>query len=177
MDYNKFFGLSSLLYRKQEPTQSTPKKPATKVKISKPRPRETSPVPEDSPKATPEPSKKDKAPVDLYYYQSVGLQDNGTDSDSSSNDSSSSYEQSSSDLESQYADISGLLMVQPSTSTPGVHESDEESDDKDQDSSQTEPVPPFSASESSSKPFSTPWFTFDDIPCHKWPVRYQEFAA
>ncbi|KAH9686095.1 hypothetical protein KPL70_014223 [Citrus sinensis] len=154
MDYNKFFGLSSLFYRNQEPTQSTPKKPAT------------------------------KAPVHQYYYQSVGLQNNGADSDSSSNDSSSSYEQSSSDSESQYVDISGLLMVQPSTkteelstSTPGVHESDEESENKDQDSSQTEPVPPSSASESSSKPSSTPRFTFDDIPRHKWPTRYQEFAA
>ncbi|KAH9686096.1 hypothetical protein KPL70_014224 [Citrus sinensis] len=159
MDYNKFFGLSSLLYRNQEPAQSTPKKPATKVKISEPKPRETSPIPEDSSKATPEPSKKDKALIHQYYYKSVGSQDNNVD-------------------------ISGLLMVQPSTkaeepstSTPGVHESDEESENRNQDSSQTEPVPPSSASESSSKPSSTPWFTFNDIPRHKWPARYQEFAA
>ena len=66
---------------------------------------------------------------------------------------------------------------EPSTSTPGVHESDEESENRNQDSSQTEPVPPSSASESSSKPSSTPWFTFNDIPRHKWPARYQEFAA
>ena len=27
------------------------------------------------------------------------------------------------------------------------------------------------------KPSSTSWFTFDDIPHHKWPARLQEFAA
>ena len=27
------------------------------------------------------------------------------------------------------------------------------------------------------KPSSASWFTFDDIPHHKWPARLQEFAA
>ncbi|KAH9649285.1 hypothetical protein KPL70_025928 [Citrus sinensis] len=113
MDYNKFFGLSHLLYKNLElpTTPSTSKKPATK-------------------------------------------------------------EQSSSDPESQYADISGLLMVQPSAV---VDESDDEN--ADQGSSQTEPTPPNPpAPETSSKPSSTQWFTFDDIPHHKWPAKHQEFA-
>ncbi|KAH9744206.1 hypothetical protein KPL70_003592 [Citrus sinensis] len=181
MDYNKFFGLSHLLYR--DPTPPSPsKKPATKVKISEPKPKETSPIPEDSPKATLEP-RKDKAPVHQYFYQSVGLQGSDPNSDTSSYYSSISQEQSSSDLESQYAYIFGLLMVQqstkteePSTSTPVVDESDDEN--ADQGSSQTEPIPPNPpAPETSSKPSSTQWFTFDDIPHHKWPGRYQEFAA
>ena len=29
----------------------------------------------------------------------------------------------------------------------------------------------------STKPSSTSWFTFDDIPRHKWYARLQEFAA
>ena len=66
---------------------------------------------------------------------------------------------------------------EPSTSTPSVHKSNEESENRDQDSSQTEPVPPSAAPESSPKPSPTSWFTFDDIPRHKWQARYQEFAA
>ena len=60
---------------------------------------------------------------------------------------------------------------EPSTSTP-----DEESENRNQASSQTELVPPSLAFDYSSKPSSTPWFTFDDIPRQKWPARYQEFA-
>ena len=74
-------------------------------------------------------------------------------------------------------------MVQPSTkteelstSTPVVDESDD--DNGDQGSSQTEPIPPNPpAPEISFKPYLTQWFTFDDIPRHKWPTRHQEFAA
>lgn len=165
MDYNKFFGLSHLLYR--DPTPPSPsKKLAMKVKISEPKPKETSPIPEDSPKATPEP-RKDKAPIHQYFYQSVGLQGSDPDSDSSSYYSSSSQEQSSSDSESQYTDISGLLIVQPSakteepnTSTPIVDESDDEN--ADQGSSQIEPIPPNPPEpETSFKPSSTQWFTFE----------------
>ena len=177
MDYNKFFGLSHLLSRNQEPptTPSTSKKPATKVRISEPKPKETSPIPEDSPKSTLEPTKKDKALVHQYFYHNIGTQNSNPDSDSSSVDSSSSssYEQSSLGSESQYANIFGLFMVQPSvkteepsTSTPVVEESDDEN--QDQGSSQTELVPPNpQALETSSKPSSTQWFTFDDIPRHK----------
>ena len=36
-------------------------------------------------------------------------------------------------------------------------------------------VPP--VSEKSSKPSSSPWFTFDDIPLHKWQAQHQEFST
>ena len=65
---------------------------------------------------------------------------------------------------------------EPSTSTPVVEESNDENEG--QDNSQTElilPNPP--APEPSSKPSSTQWFTFDDIPRHKWLARHQEFTA
>ncbi|KAH9780689.1 hypothetical protein KPL71_008173 [Citrus sinensis] len=89
------------------------------------------------------------------------------------------------DSESQYADISSLLMAtkteDPSTSTPVVDIpiAEESSDDNaNVKGSQTEPVPSIpSVYEKSSKPSSCPWFTFDDIPRHKWQARHQEFAA
>ncbi|KAH9716795.1 hypothetical protein KPL71_021577 [Citrus sinensis] len=96
-----------------------------------------------------------------------------------------SSEQTSLDSKSQYAYISGLLMAtkteDPSTYTPvvGTLIAEESSDDNDNvQGSQTEPTPSIPpVSEKSSKPSSSPWFTFDDIPRHKWQARHQEFAA
>ena len=60
----------------------------------------------------------------------------------------------------------------PSTYTPvvGTLIAEESSDDNDNvQGSQTEPTPSIPpVSEKSSKPSSSPWFTFDDIPRHKW---------
>ena len=65
---------------------------------------------------------------------------------------------------------------EPSTSTPVVDESDDEN--ADQGSSQTELVPLNPPTpETSSKPSSTQWFTFNDISRHKWPARHQECVA
>ena len=59
---------------------------------------------------------------------------------------------------------------EPSTSAPIVESDDE---NEDQGSSQTEPIPPNPpAPKNSSKPSSIQWFTFDDIPRHKWPARH-----
>ena len=60
-----------------------------------------------------------------------------------------------------------------STSTPIIEQSSNVNND-DQ-GSQIEPVPPALAPpvyETSSKPSSSPWFTFDDILHRKWPARY-----
>ncbi|KAH9680182.1 hypothetical protein KPL71_026457 [Citrus sinensis] len=74
--------------------------------------------------------------------------------------------------------ISGLLMAtkteDPSTSAPVVDASSDDDNNADQ-GSQTELVPP--VPEKSSKPSSSPWFTFDDIPRHKWQAQHQEFVA
>ena len=83
---------------------------------------------------------------------------------------------SSSNFEEDLADISRLLMVQPSTGsnkpssssppqTPIVEEADYD----------TNPTP--HQENSSSKPSNGPWFTFDNIPKMKWPGRFQEFSA
>ena len=75
------------------------------------------------------------------------------------------------------ADISKLLMVQPSTgsndpspsspppTTPIVEEAE----------SDTNPTTP--SHDNPPKPLNGPWFTFDDIPKVKWLVRFQEFSA
>ena len=74
--YNQFFGFSHLQPTAQ-PKPSSPKKSKSKVKILDPNSKPTSsssipPVPpEDSPKATPEPPKKDKGPMDQYHYHDV----------------------------------------------------------------------------------------------------------
>ncbi|KAH9671279.1 hypothetical protein KPL70_017307 [Citrus sinensis] len=92
--------------------------------------------------------------------------------------SSSSYDSlnASTDSESEYADITGILMA-TETANPSASTSTPIVDDNPPDqSSQTEPIPPL-VDEHSTKPSSASWFTFDDIPRHKWAARLQEFAA
>ncbi|KAH9686158.1 hypothetical protein KPL70_014259 [Citrus sinensis] len=158
--YNKFFRFSHL---QPTPQPSSPKKARSKVKISEPRPKATSSSststipPEESP------------------------QDHSSDSsepETHNSCSSSSYDSSnaSTNSESEYADITGILMASEtadpsaSTSTPIV------ADNPSDQASQTEPIP-LPVHEHLIKPSSTSWFTFDDIPRHKWAARLQEFAA
>ena len=141
--YDQFFGLSHLYSTNPNipsappPKYTSPKRAKSKVKISKPPPKEDLQVPEDSPKATLEPPKIDKAPAYQYHYQQINFQDN--DSNSTSEESlpftytPNSSDHTSSDSESHYADISGLLMAtkteDPSTSTPVVEESFDDNND------------------------------------------------
>ncbi|KAH9686206.1 hypothetical protein KPL70_014287 [Citrus sinensis] len=189
--YDQFFGLSHLhnIPSVPPPKHTSPKRSKSKVKISKPPPKEDLQVPKDSPTVTPEPPKKDKAPAYQYHYQHIDSLNNDSDSTSEeslpSTEILSSSEQTSLDSKSQYADISSLLMAtkieDPSTSTPIVDTpiAEEFSDDNDNvQGSQTESVPSVPpVFEKSSKPSSSPWFTFDDIPRQKWQARHQEFAA
>ncbi|KAH9780711.1 hypothetical protein KPL71_008183 [Citrus sinensis] len=183
--YNQFFGFSHL---QPTPQPSSPKKPRSQVKISEPRPKATSSSftstipPEDSPQAIPKPLNKDKGPMDQYHYRTVQIRssDSSDSSEPETNHSSSSSSyassQASTDSESEYADITGILMAtetadpSASTSTPIVD------DNPSDQTSQTDPVPP-PVHEHSTKPSSASWFTFDDIPRHKWAARHQEFTA
>ncbi|KAH9671278.1 hypothetical protein KPL70_017307 [Citrus sinensis] len=183
--YNQFFGFSHL---QPTPQPSSPKKARSKVKIFEPRPKATSSSststipPEESPQDRPEPLKKDKGPMDQYHYHTVQTQSSDS-SDSSEPEtynscSSSSYDSlnASTDSESEYADITGILMA-TETANPSASTSTPIVDDNPPDqSSQTEPIPPL-VDEHSTKPSSASWFTFDDIPRHKWAARLQEFAA
>ncbi|KAH9697996.1 hypothetical protein KPL71_023832 [Citrus sinensis] len=197
--YNQFFGFSHLQPTPQ-PQPSSPKKSKSKVKISEPKSQPTSsssvPLvpPEDSPKATPEPPKKDKGPMDQYHYHTVqdsssgsseqetGYESNSSESNSSSSSSSTNSTSTFTDSESEYADITSILMAtktedrSASTSTPIVEDSSSNDEHK---ASHTEPVPPMPppAHDHSTKPSLASWFTFDDIPHYRWPARLQEFAA
>ena len=68
----------------------------------------------------------------------------------------------------------------PSTSiaTPIVEDNSFDAENK---TSPIEPEPepsmPPPTPDHSTKSPSASWFTFDDIPRHKWPARLQEFAA
>ncbi|KAH9668401.1 hypothetical protein KPL70_021402 [Citrus sinensis] len=160
----------------------------SEIILSKPDPKatsssSTSTIPlEESPQDRLEPLKKDKGPMDQYHYHTVQTQSSDSSDFSEpkthNSCSSSSYDSSnaSTDSESEYADITGILMAtettdpSASTSTPIVD------DNPSDQASQTEPIPP-PVHEHSTKPSSASWFTFDDIPRHKWAARLQEFAA
>ncbi|KAH9657972.1 hypothetical protein KPL70_023297 [Citrus sinensis] len=189
--YNPFFGFSHL---QPTPQPSSPRKSKSKVKISEPKPKvpsssSTSTIPpEDLPQDIPEPLKKDKDPMDQYHYHTIQNQSsdssepetinesNPSESNPSSSNSSTNSDSTSTDSESEYADITGILMAtetadpSASTSTPIVE------DHPSNQASQTDPMPP-PVHEHSTKPSSASWFTFDDIPRHKWSARLQEFAA
>ncbi|KAH9801869.1 hypothetical protein KPL71_001186 [Citrus sinensis] len=158
--YNQFFGFSHL---QPTPQPSSPKKARSKVQISEPRPKATS----SSSTSTIPP---DESPQD-HSSDSSGPETHNSCS-SSSYDSSNA----STDSESEYANITGILMAtetadpSASTSTPIVD------DNPSDQASQTEPIPP-PVHEHSTKPSSASWFTFDDIPRQKWAARLQEFAA
>ena len=131
---------------------------------------------EDSPKTTPEPPKKDKGPMDQYHYHVV--QDSSSDSSkletiyesntSESNLSSSSLSSNSAgtstNSESEYADITSVLMAtktedpSASTSTPIIEDSFSDDETK---TSQTKPMQPMTplAPDHSTKPSSASWFS------------------
>ena len=132
--------------------------------------------------------------MDQYHYHVVQhmssnssepelvYESNPSESHPSSSSSSANSAGTSTNSESEYANITSILMAtktedpSASTSTPIVEDN---SFDHENEASQTEPVPPMPspAPDHSTKPFSASWFTFDDIPRHKWPTRLQEFAA
>ena len=63
-----------------------------------------------------------------------------------------------------------------STSTPSIEDSSSDDEHKASHTKSVPPMPP-PAHDHSTKPSSASWFTFDDIPRHKWLARLQEFAA
>ncbi|KAH9792715.1 hypothetical protein KPL71_004244 [Citrus sinensis] len=132
--------------------------------------------------------------MDQYHYHIVQntssdssepetiYESNPSESNPSSSSSSTNSVGTSTDSESEYADITSILMAtkteDPSTSTttPIVEDSSSDAETK---ASLTEPEPsmPPPVPDHSTKPSPASWFTFDDIPRHKWPARLQEFAA
>ncbi|KAH9680140.1 hypothetical protein KPL71_026434 [Citrus sinensis] len=143
---------------------------------------------------TPRTPKKDNGLMDQYHYHIVQNSSsdsseletvyelNPSESNLSFSSSSTNSVGTSTDSESEYADITSILMAtkteypSTSTATPIV---DDSSSDTEKKASPTEPGPsmPPPVPDHSTKPSSASWFTFDDIPRHKWSARLQEFAA
>ncbi|KAH9716804.1 hypothetical protein KPL71_021584 [Citrus sinensis] len=108
---------------------------------------------------------------------------NPSESDRSSSFSSSTNSVGTSiDFESEYVDITSILMATKtedpsvSTATPIVEESSSDAENQAAPI-ESEPSMPPPVSNHSTKQSSASWFTFNDIPRHKWPTRLQEFAA
>ncbi|KAH9801865.1 hypothetical protein KPL71_001182 [Citrus sinensis] len=89
-------------------------------------------------------------------------------------------------LKKSYADITRILMAQPDQPTPGQTSHTEpyvdipsEVEEEMHESSTTNQPPPTQAQTSppSQKSSNGPWFTFDDLPSHKWRDRLNEMSA
>ncbi|KAH9752141.1 hypothetical protein KPL71_014581 [Citrus sinensis] len=149
--YNQFFGFSHLQPTLQ-PKPSSPKKSKSKVKISEPKSKATSSssVPPVTPEDSPKATPKlpKKDKGPMDQYHYHTVQN--TSSDSSEPETVYESNPSKSNLSSS---SSSTNSVEPEPSMPP-------------------PVP-----DHSTKPSSASWFTFDDIPHHKWPARLKEFAA
>ncbi|KAH9752341.1 hypothetical protein KPL71_014650 [Citrus sinensis] len=91
---------------------------------------------------------------------------------------------STSDSEKSYADITKILMAQPDQPTQGQTSHTEpyvdipsEVEEEMPESSATNQPPPTQTNPSSHKSSNGPWFTFDDLPSHKWRDRLNEMSA
>ncbi|KAH9751684.1 hypothetical protein KPL71_014389 [Citrus sinensis] len=91
---------------------------------------------------------------------------------------------STSDSEKSYADITKILMAQPDQPTQGQTSHPEpyvdipsEVEEDMPESSATNQPPPTQPNPSSQKSSNDQWFTFDDLPSHKWRDRLNEMSA
>ncbi|KAH9792676.1 hypothetical protein KPL71_004226 [Citrus sinensis] len=115
--------------------------------------------------------------VDHTSYSNPAVSDSPTETDIESSISTS-------DSEKSYADITKILMAQPDQPTQGQTSHTEpyvdipsEVEEEMPESSATNQPPPTQTNPSSQKSSNGPWFTFDDLPSHKWRDRLNEMSA
>ncbi|KAH9744251.1 hypothetical protein KPL70_003619 [Citrus sinensis] len=150
-----------------------------------------------SPPAPPSPSlsqppiqSKDKEPMHQFSAQvdhSSSLDDQTSDSNLVVSDSHTETDTkssaSTSDSEKSYADITRILMAQPAqgqtSHTEPYVDIPSEVEEEMPESSATNQSPPAQAQPNppSQKLSNGPWFTFDDLPSHKWRDRLNEMSA
>ncbi|KAH9697746.1 hypothetical protein KPL71_023735 [Citrus sinensis] len=202
-DPSKLFGMTHTLFR--DNPLPPPPKPKPKPR-PQPRPAPLHPssltIPgQPSPSSTPTSplaplsiptQSKDKEPMHQFTAHTVTHSSTTADQTSDSNlavsdsptktDTESSA--STSDSEKSYADITKILMVQPDPPTQGQTSHTEpyvdipcEVEDEMHESSATNHPPPTQTNPSSQKSSNGPWFTFDDLPSHKWRDRLTEMSA
>ncbi|XP_052297056.1 uncharacterized protein LOC127902254 [Citrus sinensis] len=177
-----------------------PKHQPRPVKIHQPSmsiPGQKSPPPAPSlpPQSQPQPQSKDKEPMHQYSAHTVDpsyTPDDQTFTQTSdlnlaiSNSHTESDIESSvstSDSEKSYADITRILMAQldqpnhgQTSHTKPYVDIPSEVDEDIPESSATHQPPPAQAQPgpTSQKSSNGPWFTFDDLPSHKWRERLTE---
>ncbi|KAH9649293.1 hypothetical protein KPL70_025931 [Citrus sinensis] len=152
------------------------------------------PVPPPPTESQPPSQSKDKQPMHQFSAHTVDHSSTTDDQTSDLNlavsdshtetDTESSV--STSDSEKSYADITRILMAQPDQPPPGQTSHTEpyvdipsEVEEEMPESSATNQPPPAQAhtSSPSQKSSNGPWFTFDDLPSHKWRDRLNEMSA
>ncbi|KAH9801900.1 hypothetical protein KPL71_001197 [Citrus sinensis] len=116
---------------------------------------------------------------DQTSNSNLAISDSHTETDTESSVSTN-------DSEKSYADITRILMAQPDQPTPGQTSHTEpyvdipsEVEEEMPESSTTNQPPPAQAQTSppSQKSSNGPWFTFDDLPSHKWRDRLNKMSA
>ncbi|KAH9765512.1 hypothetical protein KPL70_001895 [Citrus sinensis] len=202
-DPSKLFGMTHTLFR--DNPLPPPPKPKPKPR-PQPRPAPLHPssltIPgQPSPSSTPASplaplsvptQSKDKEPMHQFTAHTVTHSSTTVDQTSDSNpavsdsptetDTESSV--STSDSEKSYADITKIMMAQPDQPTQGQTSHTEpyvdipsEVEEEMPEPSATNQPPPTQTNPSSQKSSNGPWFTFDDLPSHKWRDRLNEMSA
>ncbi|KAH9734735.1 hypothetical protein KPL71_017479 [Citrus sinensis] len=134
---------------------------------------------------------KDKEPMHQFTAHTVthsSTDDQTSDSNPAVSDSPTETDTessiSTSDSEKSYADITKILMAQPDQPTQGQTSHTEpyvdipsEVEEEMLESSAINQPPPTQTNPSSQKSSNDPWFTFDDLPSHKWRDRLNEMSA
>ncbi|KAH9717087.1 hypothetical protein KPL71_021694 [Citrus sinensis] len=202
-DHSKLFGMTHTLFR--DNPLPPPPKPKPKPR-PQPRPAPLHPssltIPgQPSPSSTPTSplaplsvptQSKDKEPMHQFTAHTV---DHSSTTDNQTSDSNPAVSDSptetdtesstsTSDSEKSYADITKILMAQPDQPTQSQTSHTEpyvdipsEVEDEMHESSATNHPPLAQTNPSSQKPSNGPWFTFDDLPSHKWRDRLTEMSA
>ncbi|KAH9680124.1 hypothetical protein KPL71_026424 [Citrus sinensis] len=202
-DPSKLFGMTHTLFR--DNPLPPPPKPKPKPR-PQPRPAPLHPssltIPgQPSPSSTPTSplaplsvptQSKDKEPMNQFTAHTVThsstIDDQTSDSNLVVSDSPTETDiessASTSDSEKSYADITKILMAQPDQTTQGQTSHTEpyvdipsEVEEEMPESSATNHPPPAQTNPSSQKSSNGPWFTFDDLPSHKWRDRLNEMSA
>ncbi|KAH9801777.1 hypothetical protein KPL71_001152 [Citrus sinensis] len=152
------------------------------------------PAPPSAPLSQPPTQSKDKEPMHQFSAHTVdhssSLDDHTSDSNLavfySHTETDTESSASTSDSEKSYADITRILMAQSDQPTHSQTSHTEpyvdipsEVEEEMLESSATNQPPPAQAQTGSisQKSSNGPWFTFDDLPSHKWHDRLNEMSA
>ncbi|KAH9704956.1 hypothetical protein KPL70_011680 [Citrus sinensis] len=203
-DPSKLFGMTHTLFR-DHPLPPPPKPqprpvtfhPSSITILGQHSPGPTpalSPVPPPPTESQPSSQSKDKQPMHQFSAHTVAHSSTTNDQTYDSNlvvsdshtetDIESSV--STSDSEKSYADITRILMAQPdqppqgqtSHTEPYVDIPSEVEEEMPESSATNQPPPAQTQTGSTSQKSSNgPWFTFDDLPSHKWRDRLNEMSA